>query len=78
MRHYLTAIAKDEAGAAGVEYGILVAAISVGIVAVSFILGGYQGIDHMRGNVSIRNIAPVATFCIILTHECTIHGKYFR
>jgi Flp pilus assembly pilin Flp len=41
MRHYLTTIAKDEAGAAGVEYGILVAAISVGIVAVSFVLGGY-------------------------------------
>ena len=41
MRHYLTRIAKDEAGAAGVEYGILVAAISVGIVAVSFVLGGY-------------------------------------
>jgi Flp pilus assembly pilin Flp len=41
IRHYLTQFAKDEAGAAGVEYGILVAAISVGIVALAFIIGGY-------------------------------------
>jgi Flp pilus assembly pilin Flp len=41
MRHYLTRLLRDEAGAAGVEYGILVAAISVGIVAVAFVLGGY-------------------------------------
>jgi pilus assembly protein Flp/PilA len=41
MHRYLNRFVKDEAGAAGVEYGILVAAISVGIVAVSFVLGGY-------------------------------------
>jgi Flp pilus assembly pilin Flp len=50
MRHYLTRLVKDEAGAAGVEYGILVAAISVGIVAVSFVIGGYvaAAFDEVR------------------------------
>ena len=33
-------IAKDETGAAGVEYGILVAAIAAVIIAVAVTLGG--------------------------------------
>ena len=41
IRQHLTSFAKDESGAAGVEYGILVAAVSVGIVALAFIIGGY-------------------------------------
>lgn len=32
-------IAKDETGAAGVEYGILVAAIAAGIVVLAFTIG---------------------------------------
>jgi Flp pilus assembly pilin Flp len=39
IRHYLTRFAKDEAGAAGVEYGILVAAIAAGIVVAAFSIG---------------------------------------
>ena len=58
MRHYLTRIAKDEAGAAGVEYGILVAAISVGIVAVSFVLGGYvsAAFDSVRDEFVLEGL----------------------
>lgn len=32
-------LVKDESGAAGVEYGILVAAVSAGIIAVAFTIG---------------------------------------
>jgi Flp pilus assembly pilin Flp len=39
VRHYLTRFVKDEAGAAGVEYGILVAAIAAGIVVAAFAIG---------------------------------------
>ena len=39
MRDYLSRFLKDEAGAAGVEYGILVAAIAAGIVVAAFAIG---------------------------------------
>jgi Flp pilus assembly pilin Flp len=34
-------ILADDTGAASVEYAILISSIAIGIVAVSFILGGY-------------------------------------
>ena len=40
IRHYLTRFVQDEAGAAGVEYGILVAAVAAGIVVAAFAIGG--------------------------------------
>ena len=40
MTNYLTRFMKDESGAAGVEYGILVAAIAAGIVVAAFAIGG--------------------------------------
>ena len=40
MTNYLTRFLKDESGAAGVEYGILVAAIAAGIVVAAFAIGG--------------------------------------
>lgn len=39
IRHYLTRFMRDEAGAAGVEYGILVAAIAAGIIVAAFTIG---------------------------------------
>ncbi len=39
IRHYLTRFVRDEAGAAGVEYGILVAAIAAGIIVAAFTIG---------------------------------------
>jgi len=36
----LISFLKDEEGAAGVEYGILVAAVSAVIIAVAFVVGG--------------------------------------
>ncbi|HXV25087.1 MAG TPA: Flp family type IVb pilin [Alphaproteobacteria bacterium] len=39
IRHYLSNLLRDEAGAAGVEYGILVAAIAAGIVVAAFSIG---------------------------------------
>jgi Flp pilus assembly pilin Flp len=50
IRHFLTRFAKDEAGAAGVEYGILVAAISAGIIVAAFAIGDrVEGaFDHVR------------------------------
>jgi pilus assembly protein Flp/PilA len=39
IRNYLSRFAKDEAGAAGVEYGILVAAIAAGIIVAAFGIG---------------------------------------
>ena len=32
-------LARDDSGAAGVEYGLLIAAISVGIVVAAFAIG---------------------------------------
>ena len=34
-------IMTDDTGAASVEYAILISSVAIGIVAVSFILGGY-------------------------------------
>lgn len=39
MTNYLTRFVKDEAGAAGVEYGILVAAVAAGIIVAAFSIG---------------------------------------
>ena len=39
IRHYLTRFMRDEAGAAGVEYGILVAAVAAGIIVAAFTIG---------------------------------------
>ena len=39
IRHYLTRFVQDEAGAAGVEYGILVAAVAAGIILAAFSIG---------------------------------------
>ncbi len=39
IRHYLTRFMRDDAGAAGVEYGILVAAIAAGIIVAAFTIG---------------------------------------
>ena len=40
VRHYLTRFMRDDAGAAGVEYGILVAAVAAGIIVAAFSIGG--------------------------------------
>jgi pilus assembly protein Flp/PilA len=40
MTNYLTRFLKDDSGAAGVEYGILVAAVAAGIVVAAFAIGG--------------------------------------
>ena len=40
VRHYFTRILRDDAGAAGVEYGILVAAVAAGIIVAAFSIGG--------------------------------------
>ena len=39
MTNYLTRFVKDEAGAAGVEYGILVAAVAAGLIVAAFSIG---------------------------------------
>jgi pilus assembly protein Flp/PilA len=39
VRHYLTRFMRDDAGAAGVEYGILVAAVAAGIIVAAFSIG---------------------------------------
>ena len=39
LTNYLTRFVKDEAGAAGVEYGILVAAVAAGIIVAAFSIG---------------------------------------
>ena len=40
IRQHLTRFLKDEEGAAGVEYGILVAAVAAGIIVAAFSIGG--------------------------------------
>jgi Flp pilus assembly pilin Flp len=39
VRHYFTRFMRDDAGAAGVEYGILVAAVAAGIIVAAFSIG---------------------------------------
>ena len=39
VRHYFTRILRDDAGAASVEYGILVAAVAAGIIVAAFSIG---------------------------------------
>ncbi len=39
IRYYLTNLLRDETGAAGVEYGILVAAVAAGIIVAAFAIG---------------------------------------
>ena len=41
MREFLARFAKNESGAAAVEYGLLVAAIAAVIILTVFYLGGY-------------------------------------
>ena len=41
MRDFLARFAKNESGAAAVEYGLLVAAIAAIIILTVFYLGGY-------------------------------------
>jgi len=40
MRAFLKRLRRDESGAAGVEYGILVAAVAAAIVVSAFTIGG--------------------------------------
>jgi Flp pilus assembly pilin Flp len=53
VRHYLTRFLKDEAGAAGVEYGILVAAVSAGIIVAAFSIGDRvaAAFDYVDGEI---------------------------
>jgi Flp pilus assembly pilin Flp len=37
---WLARLARDEAGAAGIEYGLLVAAIAAAIVVTAYAIGG--------------------------------------
>ena len=39
IRQHLTRFLRDEVGAAGVEYGILVAAVAAGIIVAAFSIG---------------------------------------
>jgi Flp pilus assembly pilin Flp len=39
VRYLLSRFLKDEDGAAGVEYGILVAAVAAGIIVAAFAIG---------------------------------------
>ncbi len=43
IRHVITALVKDDSGAAAVEYGLIVALISVLIVAGAILLGTELG-----------------------------------
>ena len=60
MRHYLTRLLRDEAGAAGVEYGILVAAVSAGIIVVAFTIGSYVAgaFDAVEDGFIASDITP--------------------
>jgi Flp pilus assembly pilin Flp len=54
IRHYLTRFVRDEAGAAGVEYGILVAAVAAGIIVAAFSIGDRvaAAFDYVDGEIA--------------------------
>ena len=58
IRHYLTRFTRDETGAAGVEYGILVAAVAAGIIVAAFSIGA--DVANAFNYVSTR----LNTFCV--------------
>jgi pilus assembly protein Flp/PilA len=63
MTKFMTRLMKDESGATAVEYGLIVALISIAIVAGAVALG--TSLNTLFGDISTCMNNPTTTNCTI-------------
>ena len=59
MQNLFTRFIEDESGATAIEYGLIAALISVGIIAVAQVIGGEVSATFNEIGDGLGNAAPV-------------------